>query len=86
MFDELGISEVIDQATAQNPERRMVTAGQAVKAMVLNVTQPLYLVPPFFQHKPTSRLMAPAVTASHLNDDTLGRALDTLYDYGVTEL
>jgi Domain of unknown function (DUF4277) len=27
MVDELGISEVIDQATAQNPEMRMVTAG-----------------------------------------------------------
>lgn len=90
MFDELGISEVIDQATAQNPEMRIVTAGQAVKAMVLNglgfVNQQLYLVPHFFQNKPTSRLIAPAGAASHLHDDTLGRALDTLYAYGVTEL
>ena len=36
MFDRLGIDEVIDQATAQNPEMRMVIAGQAVKAMVLS--------------------------------------------------
>jgi transposase len=68
----------------------MVTAGQAVKAMVLNglgfVTQQLYLVPHFFHNKPTSCLIAPAIEASHLHDDTLGRALDTLYDYGVTEL
>jgi hypothetical protein len=27
MFDRLGIGEVIDQATAQNPEMRLVTAG-----------------------------------------------------------
>src|SRR5215510_2787253 len=90
MFEELGIAEVIDKATQQNPEMRIVTAGHAVKAMVLNglgfVNQQLYLVPHFFQHKPTSRLIAPAIQASHLNDDTLGRALDTLYDFGVTAL
>src|SRR5438128_9327769 len=90
MFDELGIAEVIDKATQQNPEMRLVTAGHAVKAMALNglgfVNQQLYLVPHFFQNKPTSRLIAPAIQASHLNDDTLGRALDTLYDFGVTAL
>jgi transposase len=90
MFEELGITEVIDQATQQNPEMRIVTAGHAVKAMVLNglgfVNQQLYLVPHFFQNKPLARLIAPGIQASHLNDDTLGRALDTLYDYGVTEL
>jgi len=90
MFEELGITEVIDQATQQDPAMRIVTAGHAVKAMVLNglgfLNQPLYLVPHFFQHKPISRLIAPGIQASHLHDDTLGRALDTLYDYGVTEL
>src|SRR6266487_7091435 len=90
MFEELGITEVIDKATQQDPEMRIVTAGHAVKAMVLNglgfLTQQLYLVPHFFQNKPISRLIAPGIQASHLNDDTLGRALDTLYDFGVTEL
>jgi transposase len=90
MFEELGITEVIDQATQQDPEMRIVTAGHAVKAMVLNglgfVNQQLYLVPHFFHNKPLSRLIAPGIQASHLNDDTLGRALDTLYAYGVTEL
>ena len=90
MFNELGIAEVIDKATQQNPEMRLVTAGHAVKAMVLNglgfVNQQLYLVPHFFRNKPTYQLIAPAIQASHLNDDTLGRALDTLYDFGVTEL
>jgi transposase len=90
MFEELGITEVIDKATQQDPELRIVTAGHAVKAMVLNglgfINQQLYLVPHFFQNKPLSRLIAPGIQASHLNDDTLGRALDTLYAYGVTEL
>jgi transposase len=90
MFDELGIGAVIDQATRQTPKTRLVTVGNAVKAMVLNglgfANQQLYLVPLFFQHKPTHRLIAPEIDAPHLNDDTLGRALDTLYAYGVTEL
>ena len=34
----------------------------------------------------SSRLIASVIQASHLNDDTLERALDTLYDYGATEL
>ena len=90
MFEELGITEVIDRATQQDPEMRMVTAGHAVKAMVLNglgfLNQQLYLVPHFFQNKPLSRLIAPGIQASHLNDDTLGRALDTLYAFGVPAL
>ncbi len=90
MFEELGITEVIDQATQQNPEMRIVTAGHAVKAMVLNglgfLNQQLYLVPHFFQNKPLSRLIAPGILASHLNDDTLGRTLDTLYEAGLTAL
>jgi hypothetical protein len=48
MFEELGITEVIDRATKQDPEMRIVTAGHAVKAMVLNglgfINQQLYLV------------------------------------------
>ena len=58
--------------------------------MVLNglgfINQTLYLVPRFFQHKPTYRLISPRVAPEQLNDDALGRALDTLYTYGVTEL
>ena len=52
MFEELGITEVIDQATKQAPELRIVTAGHAVKALGLNGlgfgTQQLYLGPHFF--------------------------------------
>jgi transposase len=90
MFDELSIGDVLDQATHQNPEMRDLTVGEAVKAMVLNglgfINQALYLVPRFFHNKPTSRLISPRVVPAQLNDDALGRTLDTLYDYGVTEL
>jgi transposase len=90
MFEELGITEGIDRAPKQAPEMRIGTAGHAVTAMGLNglgvFNQQLYLVPHFFQNKPLSRLIAPGIQASHLHDDTLGRALDTLYAFGVTAL
>src|ERR687897_3069191 len=90
MFDELGIGDVLDQATQQNPDMRDLTVGEAVKAMVLNglgfINLALYLVPKFFHNKPTARLISPRVAPGQLNDDALGRALDTLYTYGVTEL
>src|SRR5215510_10587244 len=90
MFEELGITEVIDQATQQNPAMRLVTVGHAVKAMVLNglgfVNHQLSLVPHFFHKKPLPRLIAPGFHASYLNDDPRGRALDTLYETGLTEL
>src|SRR5687768_10943140 len=81
MFDELGIGDVIDQATQQNPEMRDLTVGEAVNAMVLNglgfINQALYLVPRFFQNKPTYRLISPRIVPEQLNDDALGRALET---------
>jgi transposase len=91
MFDELGIGEVIDRATRHHLETRIVTTGDAVNAMVFNglgfVNQPRYLVPRFFQDKPTSRLLAPLlIEAKRLHDDALGRALDTLYADDVTAL
>ena len=74
----------------KNPELRDLTVGEAVKAMVRNglgcINQALYLVPRFFQNKPTYRLISPRVAPAQLNEDTLGRTLDMLYDYGVTEL
>lgn len=90
MYDELGIGELIDQLIPQDTSKRHISLGQAVKAMVLNglgfVNQRLYLVPHFFANKPVERLLGPGIEAAHLNDDVLGRALDHLYDYGVTAL
>ncbi len=90
MYDELGIGELLDQLIVQDHTNRTVSVGQAVKAMVLNglgfINQRLYLVPHFFANKPVERLLGPGIEATHLNDDVLGRALDTLYEHDVTEL
>ena len=90
MFDELGIGELVDTLVPQDLEQRRISVGQALKAMVLNglgsANRRLYLTSRFFQNKPTGRLLGEGVEPEHLNDDALGKALDTLYAYGVSEL
>jgi len=90
MFDELGIGRVIDELVPQDLEQRTLSVGTLVKAMVLNglgfVNQRLYLVSHFFCDKPVERLLGKGVQAEQLNDDALGRALDDVHHYGVTEL
>ncbi len=90
LYEELGISKLIDRLIPQDLEQRHVSIGQAVKAMVINglgfTQSPLYLTPHFFENKPVERLIAPDIKAEHLNDTTLGRAMDAIFDHGVSEL
>lgn len=69
---------------------RKVTVGEAVQAMVINalgfVSRALYLTPEFFANKPVDVLIRDGIRAEDLNDDSLGRALDYLYEAGVTEI
>jgi transposase len=90
MFDELGIGELVDELVPQDLSQRNVSVGQALKAMVLNglgfANRRLYLMPGFFHNKPTERLVGTGIRPEHLNDDALGKALDTLHAFGLTEL
>ena len=90
MCDALGIGEVLDRATQQNPARRDLTGGAAVKALVRNglgcINHARSLVPRFFHNTPPSRRISPRVIPAQLHDDAVGRALETLYTYGVTAL
>ena len=73
MFEELGITEVIDRATKQDPAMRIVTAGHAVKAMVLNglaLSTNSSTSCPISSRKPPRAPHCPGIQASHLNDDT----------------
>jgi transposase len=87
---ELEIGDRIDEHIAQYFEEREVSVGQAVKALVLDafgfVQRRLYLTPQFFERVPTERLIGDGVQPKHLNEGVLGRALDDLFEYGVTEL
>jgi len=85
---EIDLAGQIDRIVG--PTNRQIRVGEAVQAMVLNalgfVGRPLYLTPEFFANKPLERLLRPGLTAEMLNDDSLGRALDSLYEAGLTEI
>lgn len=83
--------QLIEQIDVRvGPAERKVTVGEAVQAMVLNglgfASRALYLTPEFFANKPVDLLIRPGLQPADLNDDSLGRALDALYDAGVTEV
>ena len=87
IIDDIGIVEIIDRELGKHPQEK-VSAGQAVKAMILNcmgfLTSPLYLFSEFFARKATEHLIGEGVTAEHLNESRLGRVMDQLYEYGIT--
>lgn len=88
MCHEIGLIETVDAFVG--PSERKVSVGAAVQALLLNalgfVGRPLYLTPEFFDQKPVELLIQPGLEAADLNDDSLGRALDRLYERGVREV
>jgi transposase len=85
---EVGIAAWLDAQAGEN--RRQVSIGTAVVAMILNglgfSNRQLYLVPQFFANKPVEHLLGKGITADMLNDDTLGRTLDWIYEHDATRL
>ena len=88
-FDALGLVELIDNMVPQCEEKRVVSIGQAVKAMVINglgfANHTLYLMPEFFADKPVERLIGSGITAEDLNQNLFGRSLDLIHKFDVTE-
>lgn len=89
IIDEMGLVEQINRRLGTHPQE-MISAGQVVKAMLLNglgfVSAPLYIFENFFVGKATEHLLGEGVRPEHLNDDRLGRVLDKLYQAGLTEV
>lgn len=91
VIKKLNIIEKIDLKLPVSKEHgSIVTMGQRVAAMILNglgfLNDRLYMHPIFFEDKPVAALLGENITFDNLNDDALGRALDSIYDYGVTKL
>ncbi len=90
MVEELGIVESIDKEISQDFSQRKVSIGQAIKALIVCglgfTNHRLYLAGQFFANKPTERLIGEGIEAKYINDDLLGRALDRVYEYGVTAM
>jgi transposase len=87
--DEMRLVELLDQLLGRH-HQEIISPGQVVKAMILNglgfVSAPLYLFEKFFVGKATEHLLGEGIRPEHLNDDRLGRILDKLYAFGLTEI
>jgi transposase len=86
IVDSIGIVEIINNLVGSEPGEK-VSAGQVVKAMILNglsmMSQPLYMFPKFFELIACEHLIGVGVKAEYLNDDKLGRVLDKLFIKGL---
>ena len=90
MIDELEISRSVDKEIVSDADKKGLSFGTLVKAMILNglgyVNKQLYLTPHFFQDKPLETLFYQQISAEQINDDALRRTLDAIYEYGVSAL
>jgi transposase len=89
-FEDLGLVDLINTVIPQDTEKRHVSLGHAIKAMVVNglgfSNHTLYLMPEFFMNKPVERLIGPGISAEDINQNLLGRCLDNVYDFDPTQL
>jgi transposase len=87
---DLGIAKRIDERMKKKDPRRIVSTGTAVVAMILNglgfTNRRLYLTPQFYESKPVEYLLEGTISASNLDDNALGKALDEISRYGSSQL
>lgn len=91
VIKDVGLIAKIDKRIPVSKEKgAKLTIGQRVAAMILNglgfMDDRLYMFPKFLENKPVSRLFDDSVCASDFNDDSLGRGLDEVFKFGVTNL
>jgi transposase len=87
---DLDVAGKINARLDRKDPRRIVSAGTAVSAMILNglgfTNRRLYLTPQFFGSKPVDRLLGENISAENLDDHVLGKALDEISEYGASRL
>ena len=90
LCQDLGIARRINELVETRNLAAKVTAGDAAVAMILSgmgfAKRTLYLTPRFLEGKPVAQLFGKALCADDFNDDSLGRALDAIADFGPEKL
>jgi len=84
--DQLGLVSLINHSV---PTEMDVDAGTIVLGLVLDTLSgrsPLYRLEEFFAHQDTELLLGKALPPPAFTDDTVGRVLDRLYDFGTIRL
>ncbi len=86
----IGLEELINTRMPKVSHNSMIFNGTLLVAMILNglgfVSRTLHMYPEYFSEKPTERLLGKGILPSHINEDVMGRFLDSLYEEGVSEL
>ena len=87
---EIGLEELINNRMPKESHKSMISNGTLLVAMILNglgfVSRTLHMYPEYFSEKPTERLLGKGILPSHINEDVMGRFLDSLYELGVSGL
>lgn len=87
---EIGLEELINNRMPKESHKSMISNGTLLVAMILNglgfVSRTLHMYPEYFSEKPTERLLGKGILHSHINEDVMGRFLDSLYVQGVSDL
>jgi transposase len=90
-IDNIGLISKVDTRLPLSLNKGVkTTIGQRVSAMILNglgfINTRLYMFPEFLENKPVGRLIGKNLVAEDFNDDALGRALDSIHEYGTNKL
>lgn len=83
VYDQLKISEKIDEVVKWDKEKCKLSPGQAVKALILNILSgydPLYMISEFYKDKDVEKLVGENINYTDINEFAIGRNLDKIYD------
>jgi transposase len=87
---EIGLVEWVNARFPKESHNTHISNGQLFVAMLLNglgfVSRTLHVYPEYFKDIPTEKLLGEGILPQHINDDVLGRSLDSLYAFGVSGL
>ena len=89
VFDELGISEVIDESIPKTRDYKLPHSA-IIKGLVINglgfAERRLYIYPSYFKDLALEKLFGPGISPEDFNEDTVGRTLDRINRFGSTKL
>jgi len=89
IFDELGISEVIDEAMPKTREYKLPHSA-IIKGLIINglgfTERRLYIFPTYFEHLALEKLFGPGIVPEDFNEDAVGRTLDRINRFDSTKL
>lgn len=90
LMEELGIPDIIDEA-CDFDDQRILTPGKAAKAIIgtmftQNNKKAMRNVSPFYSMAPVSSLFGERADHRSLNDNALGRNLETIFAAGTEQL